>query len=100
VIIDLLKKGSRLRTVPVPGWVKLRIEEWLTVGGISSGCVFRAINKGGRLPGDGLGANVVWSVVQGYAAAMACPTWPRRPRFDCYDRPLSRVKVGLGRRGE
>jgi hypothetical protein len=47
--------------------------EWLTAAGISSGRLFRAINKGGRLHGDGLGANVVWSVVQGYAAAIGLP---------------------------
>jgi hypothetical protein len=43
------------------------------VSGINSGCVFRAINKGGRVYGEGLTANVVWSVVQSYAAAAGVP---------------------------
>ena len=38
-----------------------------------SGCVFRAINKGGRVYGDGLTANVIWSIVQGYAAEIGVP---------------------------
>jgi integrase len=29
VIPDLVGKGGRLRTVPVPSWVKVRIEEWV-----------------------------------------------------------------------
>jgi integrase/recombinase XerD len=70
VIIDLLGKGSRLRTVPLPNWLKVWIDEWLTAAGVNVGSVFRAINKGGRLHGDGLRANVVWSVVQGYAVAI------------------------------
>jgi site-specific recombinase XerD len=68
VIVDLLGKGRRRRTVPVPRWVKTWIEEWTTAAGVDSGCVFRAINKGGRVYGDGLTANVIWSVVQVYAA--------------------------------
>ena len=35
--------------------------------------MFRAINKGGRVYGDGLTANVIWSIVQGYAAEIGEP---------------------------
>ena len=61
------------RTVPVPNWVKASIDEWITAAGVESGCVFRAINKGGRVYGDGLTANVIWSIVQGYAAEIGVP---------------------------
>jgi integrase len=40
---------------------------------VAEGCLFRAINKGGRVYGDGLTANVVWAVVQGYAAEVGVP---------------------------
>ena len=73
VVVDLLGKGRRRRTVPVPSWVKAWIKEWLTAAGLNEGCVFRAINKGGRVYGDGLTANVIWSVVQGYAAQLGVP---------------------------
>jgi integrase len=44
-----------------------------TTAGIASGCVFRAINKGVRVYGDGLTANVIWSIVQTYAAKVGVP---------------------------
>ena len=49
VLPDLLGKGSRLRTVPVPAWVKVILDEWLERAAIASGAVFRPLNKGGRL---------------------------------------------------
>ena len=73
VLVDLLGKGRRRRTVPVPNWVKASIDEWMTAAGVTEGCVFRAINKGGRVYGAGLTANVIWSIVQGYAAEIGVP---------------------------
>jgi integrase len=73
VVVDLLGKGRRRRTVPVPGWVKLWIDEWLLAAGLTDGCVFRAINKGGRVYGDGLTANVIWAVVRSYATQIGVP---------------------------
>ena len=35
--------------------------------------MFRAINKGGRVYGAGLTANVIWAVVQAYAAQVGVP---------------------------
>src|SRR5580692_3446708 len=50
VIPDLLGKGSRLRTVPVPTWVKVIVDDWLERAGIiQAGPVFRPLNKAGRI---------------------------------------------------
>jgi integrase len=57
----------------VPSWVKVWIDAWTTAAAVAEGCIFRAINKGGRVYGDGLTANVVWAVVQGYAAEVGVP---------------------------
>jgi integrase len=73
VILDLLGKGRRRRTIPVPSWVKAWIDKWTTEAGVTEGCVFRAINKGGRVYGNGLTANVIWSIVQGYVAKIGVP---------------------------
>jgi integrase len=73
VLVDILGKGRRRRTVPVPSWVKIAIDEWTTAAGIVDGCVFRSINKGGRVHVDGLTANVVWSIVRGYADTIEIP---------------------------
>jgi integrase len=57
----------------VPSWLKVWIDEWTTAAGLVEGCVFRAINKGGRVYGEGLTANIVWSIVQGYANTIGIP---------------------------
>jgi integrase len=73
VILDILGKGRRRRTIPVPSWVKVWVGEWTAAAGVTQGCVFRAINKGGRVYGAGLTANIVWSIVRGYAAEIGVP---------------------------
>lgn len=44
-IVDLIGKGSHVRTVPVPYWVRRLIEEWLTAAGVIQVRIFRRVNK-------------------------------------------------------
>jgi integrase len=67
VILDLVGKGSRLRTVPVPGWVKLQLDAWTEAAGIREGKLLRAVDKAGRVWGSGLTEKVVWWTVLEYA---------------------------------
>ena len=72
VIPDLVGKGNRLRTVPVPAPVKARVDEWLQAAGIGEGRIFRPVNKGGRVTGDAIeDEKAVWQVVLKYARATA-----------------------------
>ena len=64
VIVDLVGKGSRLRTVPVPDWVKTAIDDWLTAARLGGGKVFRAIRKNGTTWGRRLTENVIWYTVR------------------------------------
>jgi len=68
VIADLVGKGGHVRTVPVPAWVKAAVDGWTTAVGITHGPVFRAINKAGRVWGDGMTPKVIWEVVKTAAA--------------------------------
>jgi len=68
VIADLLGKAGHIRTVPIPSWVKAAVDAWTTAAGISEGRVFRAINKAGRIWGDGMSPKVLWDVVRVAAA--------------------------------
>lgn len=67
VILDLVGKGSRRRTVPVPRWVKLSIDTWTEAAGIGEGKLFRAVDKSGRVWGSGLTEKVIWWTVLAYA---------------------------------
>ena len=70
IIADLVGKGGHVRTVPVPGWVKLAIDTWTSAAAITSGKIFRSVNKAGRIWGDGFSPKVIWGVVK--RAASAC----------------------------
>jgi integrase len=70
VIVDLAGKGNRVRTVPVPAWVKTAIDEWAAAAVIREGKLFRSLNKGGAVWGDGITEKVVWWIVQEYAPAI------------------------------
>ena len=48
-IVDLVGKHGRVRTVPMPTWVKVAIDAWPAGGGIAEERVFRTVNRGGQL---------------------------------------------------
>lgn len=49
VLVDLVGKGGRLRTVPVPSFVETALRNWLERSRITTGPVFRRVLKGGRV---------------------------------------------------
>jgi integrase len=63
VIVDLVGKGGHVRTVPIPPWVKNAVDVWTAAVNITAGRIFRAINKAGRVWGDGMSPKVLWDVV-------------------------------------
>jgi site-specific recombinase XerD len=40
-IVDLKGKAGHTRTVPMPGWVKASVDEWLQAANLSAGKLFR-----------------------------------------------------------
>jgi hypothetical protein len=67
VIADLVGKGGHVRTFPIPTWVKSHVDAWIAAANITHGPVFRAINKAGRVWGDGMSPKVLWDVVRATA---------------------------------
>ena len=72
-IVDLVGKHGRVRTVPMPTWVKVAIEAWTSDAGVADGHVFRPVNRGGQVQAVALSEKVVWQLLQGYAAAAGVP---------------------------
>lgn len=68
VVVDMKGKGGRIRTVPMPSWTKVAIDEWTATAGFSAGRVFRPVNKGDRLCGDSMTAQSIFETVKKYAA--------------------------------
>jgi integrase len=64
VVADLVGKGGHVWTVSVPNWVKVSVDDWLTAAGVTSGPIFRAINKAQRIGKTGFSPKVIWGVVK------------------------------------
>jgi site-specific recombinase XerD len=68
VIVDMRGKGGRVRTVPMPSWTKVALDEWTAHAGFTSGRLFRPVNKGDRLCGGSMTAQSIFETVKKYAA--------------------------------
>ncbi|MDQ2842868.1 MAG: tyrosine-type recombinase/integrase [Acidobacteriota bacterium] len=74
VLLDLAGKGRRIRTVPVPHWVKRMLDHWLQASSISAGPLFRTVRKGGKLgPAQPISEDLVYSLVRRSGEAIGHP---------------------------
>ncbi len=103
VIADLIGKGHRVRTVPIPAWAKVALDSWAASAGITSGHLFRPINRGGRVWGEKLSAQSVWKIVNDHAAALGFPELAPHDLRRTYARlsyesgaPLGQLQLSLG----
>jgi integrase len=80
VVADLVGKAGHVRTVPVPTWVKAAVDAWTAAAAITDGPVFRAVNKAGRIWGDGMSPKVLWDAVR---APRLAPTSTSLPHTTC-----------------
>ena len=68
-IVDLVGKHGRVRTVPMPSWVKVACDAWSERAQFAAGHVFRPVNRGGRVCGQSMSEKVVWQLLRQYAEA-------------------------------
>lgn len=68
-IVDLVGKKQRVRTVPMPAWVKVKLDDWLSVARITDGCLFRRVSRGGSILDAGLSGQAIADVVDKHATA-------------------------------
>src|SRR5713226_6510469 len=57
-IVDLVGKHGRVRTIPMPTWVKVAIDAWASASGLADGRVFRPVNRGGKVQGQAMSEKV------------------------------------------
>jgi site-specific recombinase XerD len=72
-IVDLVGKHGRVRTIPMPTWVKVAIDTWTGPAGITEGHVLRPVGRGDHVLGERMTEKVVWQLVQPYALAAGVP---------------------------
>jgi integrase len=47
-IVDLVGKHGRVRTAPMPAWVKVAIDAWTSAAGVAAGHIFRPVIVPGK----------------------------------------------------
>ena len=75
-LVDLIGKGKRVRTVPMPAWAKMAIDQWVLASGNSTGRLLRAVNKADRIVGEGLSAQTVFEIVERYGSLIGMEIAP------------------------
>jgi integrase/recombinase XerD len=74
VLLDIEGKGRRVRTVPVPLWVKQLLDRWLAESEITEGPLFRTLRKGGKLgPHEAVSEDLVYTLVRRCGSAIGHP---------------------------
>jgi integrase len=101
-IVDLAGKGNRIRTVPMPPWTKAAIDDWLAAAGFTGGLVLGAVNKGGRITGQGMRAQSIYEVVDRYGKELGAALAPHDVRRTFAKlahqgrAPLEQIQMSLG----
>jgi site-specific recombinase XerD len=90
VLLDILGKHGRVRTVPMPMWAHARVTAWLERAEITEGRALRAVNKGDRIYGEGMSASGIWWVVK---------HWARELELSIAPHDLRRSFAKLARKG-
>src|SRR5260370_16186279 len=75
-IVDLVGKHGRVRTAPIPTWVKVGIDAWTSPASVATGHVFRPVNRGGAVTGDRLGEKVLLQMLRQHPAQGGIPGIP------------------------
>jgi integrase/recombinase XerD len=102
VVVDLVGKYGRIRSVPMAHWVKQFIDEWCALVKITSGNVFRALDKVGRLKRDSLSGQAVYEAVKTHAARLGLRVSPHDLRrtfaslAHAADARLEQIQYSLG----
>ena len=72
-IVDLIGKHNRVRTVPMPTWVKNAIDAWSSAASVSDGHLFRPVHRGDQVCGLRVSEKVIWQLLRPYAIAAGVP---------------------------
>ena len=80
VIVDLIGKHGRVRSVPIPAWAKKAIDEWVVAADLRSDAIFRRIDKAGRVHEGAISVNAIYQIVREYSSAIGVAIAPHDMR--------------------
>lgn len=102
VIVDLVGKRSKTRSVPMPAWCKFAIDSYMLAAGIVDGALFRSLRRGDHIQVSGMTSQGVFDVVRTYAAEIGVDVRPhdlRRTFAKLAHKgasPIEQIQMSLG----
>ena len=111
VVVDLVGKRNKTRSVPMPSWAKAAIDEWCKAVGITSavqaelarpGFIFRPLRRGGHVQSGAMTAQAVFDVVCEYSGLLGLTVRPHDLRRTfaklAYkgSAPIDQIQLSLG----
>lgn len=102
VIVDLVGKRSKTRSVPMPAWCKYAIDAYLLAAGVADGVLFRSVRRGDHITTQGMTAQAVFDVVKDYAALIGVDVRPHDLRRTFAklahkgNAPIEQIQLSLG----
>lgn len=76
MIVDLVGKRNKVRSIPMPAWCKAAIEKWSEAVGINHGFIFRRIRRGDHLAGDSMTSGSIYDIVLEYSKPLGIDLAP------------------------
>lgn len=76
VVVDLIGKRNKMRSVPMPSFAKAAVDAWVKVAGIKAGALFLSIRKGGNVQAEGMTSQAVRDVVAEYSKGIGLTVAP------------------------
>jgi len=83
VLLDIEGKHGRIRTVPVPPWVKTAIDTWLQSARVTEGQLFRAVERRGAVSSRAICAQTVLDIVVQHGKTIGVSIRPYDLRRTC-----------------
>jgi site-specific recombinase XerC len=76
IVVDLVGKGGRVRSIAMPSWAKSAVEAWTEAAGLKGGRIFRALRRGDRVMGEAMTTHSIYAVVAGNATRLGLELAP------------------------
>lgn len=102
VVVDLVGKRSKTRSVPMPSWTKYAIDSYMLAAAITDGVLFRSTRRGDHLQDSGMTSQAIFDVVKHYAAQIGVNVRPHDLRRTFAklahkgNSPIEQIQLSLG----
>jgi site-specific recombinase XerD len=102
LIVDLIGKQGRVRSVPIPAWAQASVARWQAAASITTGAVYRRVSRHGSVMPSRLSPQAVFQCLKFYADKLNISVSPHDLRRSfaklAYSghAPLEQIQLSLG----